>query len=88
MHRLQAVRLVAAAVLAVGAGVGISVVVCGASPATGTLSSSGGPVTWDGPATAGASPDGEATCIEGTNCDTFTLRIAPAITPAHACAFG
>jgi len=47
-----------------------------AVPSSGTLSSTSGPIAWDGPNTGGAAPDGEPTCIEGTNCDTFTLKIA------------
>lgn len=49
-----------------------------ANPATGTLSLSSGPVQWDGFAAAAAtSTDGEASCQEGSNCDTFTLKLAP-----------
>ena len=48
-----------------------------ATPPSGTLSATSGPIAWDGPTTGGTSPDGEATCVEGVNCDTFTLTIAP-----------
>src|ERR1700704_1949793 len=49
-----------------------------AAPSSGTLSLTSGPVSWDGfSSAAAASPDGEATCVEGTNCDTFTLTLAP-----------
>ena len=48
-----------------------------ATPSSGTLSSTSGPITWDGASTGGTSPDGEATCIEGTTCETFVLKIAP-----------
>ncbi|HYX29396.1 MAG TPA: hypothetical protein VE863_12600, partial [Pyrinomonadaceae bacterium] len=52
-----------------------------ASPASGTLATTG-PVapftgTWTGTATGGSSPNGESTCVEGTNCDTFRLTVAP-----------
>ena len=33
--------------------------------------------TWTGNATGGSSPNGESTCVEGTNCDTFRLTVAP-----------
>ena len=33
-------------------------------------------VAWVGTAPGGASPDGEATCVDGTNCDTFTLTLS------------
>jgi hypothetical protein len=50
-----------------------------AAPSSATLGPGSGPVAWDGfPAAATASPDGEATCVEGTSCDTFTLTLAPA----------
>ena len=49
-----------------------------AAPSSATLSLTSGPVSWDGFSSAAAgSPDGEATCVEGTNCDTFTLTLAP-----------
>ena len=54
-----------------------SVLIYAATPPKGTLSSTSGPVSWDGPANGGTSPDGESTCLEGTTCDTFTLTIAP-----------
>jgi hypothetical protein len=48
-----------------------------AAPSSATLGVSSGPVAWDGfSALAAASPDGEATCVEGTSCDTFTLKLA------------
>ena len=47
-----------------------------ATPASGTLSP-GATATWHGFAAVAASPQGEATCTEGTSCDTFTLRLAP-----------
>jgi hypothetical protein len=51
-----------------------------ANPAAKTLSPTGAKVTWDGTATGGASVD-ESTCVEGVNCDTFTLTLAG--TPAQ-----
>ena len=42
----------------------------GLNPATGTS------VTWNGTAPGGASPEGETTCVEGVNCDTYTLSLS------------
>lgn len=48
-----------------------------ADPAAGTLGpTTGQSVTWKGTAPGGASPEGEATCVEGTNCETFTLTLS------------
>src|SRR5437763_7788126 len=52
-----------------------------ANPASGTIAVTG-PVapftgTWTGTAAGGSSPNGESTCVEGTNCDTFRLTVAP-----------
>jgi hypothetical protein len=51
-----------------------------AAPASGTISPTGpvAPFTgaWDGTAVGGSSA-GEATCVEGINCDTFTLTVSP-----------
>jgi hypothetical protein len=63
--------------LAIGIAGTLSVLVRAATPASGTLSATSGAISWDGPTTGGASPDGEVTCLDGTNCDTFTLKIAP-----------
>ena len=47
-----------------------------ATPPSGTIGPTATtPVAWDGPATGGASAN-ESTCIEGTNCDTFTLNVS------------
>ncbi len=51
-----------------------------ANPSTGTIAPAG-PVTpftgsWDGTATGTGSVNGESTCLEGTNCDTFTLTVS------------
>jgi hypothetical protein len=62
----------------------IAIVVCavaalrtGAStPPAGTITPTSTQITWDGTATGGASPDGENTCTEGSNCDTYTLTVA------------
>src|SRR5260370_36045529 len=48
-----------------------------ATPPGGTLSLTSGPVAWNGFPGPGASPDGETTCVDGTNCDTFTVTVAP-----------
>jgi hypothetical protein len=47
-----------------------------ASPATGTISPAGSPLSWNGTAVGGSSA-GEDTCTEGVNCDTFRLTVAP-----------
>lgn len=45
-------------------------------PASGTLAPGGGSITFAGTALGGASPEAETTCVEGVNCDTFTLTVA------------
>ena len=47
-----------------------------ATPAGGTLAP-GATASWKGFAAVASSPGGETSCVEGTNCDTFTLRVAP-----------
>ena len=50
-----------------------------AAPASGNISSAvGSTVNWNGTAPGGASPEGEATCVDGTNCDVYTLNVAGA----------
>ena len=46
-----------------------------ANPTSGMISTSSPPLAWDGTALGGTS-NGEATCVEGVNCDTFTLTVA------------
>src|SRR6266700_4442616 len=46
-----------------------------AMPASGTLNPDGLPVNWAGTAAGGGSLD-ESTCVEGVNCDTFTLTLS------------
>lgn len=49
------------------------------NPTAGTLSPAAGTsVTWIGTAPGGASPEGETTCVEGTNCETYTLTLSGA----------
>jgi len=45
-----------------------------ANPTTGTMSPTSAPVSWTGTAVGGAY-NGESTCAEGVNCDTFTLTV-------------
>ncbi len=45
-----------------------------ASPTAGSISPTSKPVTWMATATGGAS-NGEDTCVEGVNCDTFKLTV-------------
>ena len=51
-----------------------------ANPTSGTISLSSPPVSWTGTA-AGGTYNGESTCVEGINCDTFTLTVTG--TPAQ-----
>jgi hypothetical protein len=45
-------------------------------PTSGSISvNTTTPVTWQGTILGGASPDGENTCVQGVNCDTFTLTL-------------
>ncbi len=46
-----------------------------ATPSSGTLGPTGPTVNWTGTATGGSSLD-ESTCVEGVNCDTFTLTLS------------
>jgi hypothetical protein len=46
-----------------------------ANPTSGTITPSSPPVTWMATAAGGAS-NGEDTCVEGVNCDTFTLTVS------------
>ncbi len=46
-----------------------------ANPTSGTISPTSMPLTWDGTA-AGGTYNGESTCVEGVNCDTFTLTVS------------
>src|SRR5213596_1394715 len=46
-----------------------------ATPGSGTLNPTGPTVNWAGTATGGSSLD-ESTCVEGVNCDTFTLTLS------------
>jgi hypothetical protein len=48
-----------------------------ASPSSGSLSSSTTTAQWSGTAGLAASPEGETTCVDGTNCDVYTLKVAP-----------
>ncbi len=46
-------------------------------PASGAVAPVvGASVAWNGTAPGGASPEGETTCVEGTNCDTYTLNVS------------
>src|ERR1700757_5138233 len=51
-----------------------------AQPSSGTLNPGGSAVNWVGTAVGGGSLD-ESTCVEGVNCDTFTLTLSD--TPAN-----
>jgi hypothetical protein len=47
-----------------------------ANPASGTIMPASAPLSWNGTAAGGVSGTGEATCVEGTSCDTFTLTVS------------
>jgi hypothetical protein len=51
-----------------------------ANPTSGTMSPTSPPLGWDGSG-AGGTSNGEETCVEGVNCDTFLLTVAG--TPAQ-----
>ena len=75
LHR----RIARAALFAVMISLALSALASAAAPSSATVSPTSGPVSWDGfGSVAAASPDGEATCVEGTTCDTFTLKLAAA----------
>ena len=79
MQRVHKGAVAAALILMAVLAMTFSALMRAAAPSSATLSPTSGPVAWDGfSSAAAASPDGEATCIEGTNCDAFTLTLAPA----------
>ena len=48
-----------------------------ANPTSGSLSpTSGTSVTWNGTSPGGASPEGETTCVENVNCETYMLSLS------------
>ncbi len=50
-----------------------------ASPTSGTVVPTvGSAANWTGTAIGGTSPEGETTCVDGTNCDTYTLNVSGA----------
>jgi hypothetical protein len=50
-----------------------------AAPSAGTVApTTGATASWNGTATGGSSPEGETTCVDGLNCDTYTLNVAGA----------
>ncbi len=56
-------------------GCGLSILrIRAASPTSGMISLTSPPVSWTGTA-AGGAYNGEGTCVEGVNCDTFTLTV-------------
>src|SRR5262249_28052430 len=50
-----------------------------AQPSSGTLNPGGSQLNWVGTAVGGGSID-ESTCVEGVNCDTFTLTLSGTLT--------
>lgn len=63
------------ALCAVGAWLGA--ISFAANPPGGAISATGAPVSWVGTATGTGSANGESSCVEGVNCDTFTLTVNP-----------
>lgn len=53
---------------------GLSIFLRAANPTSGTISLNSGQISWTGTA-AGGTSNGESTCVEGVNCDTFTLTV-------------
>jgi len=77
LHTCRALRVALGLVVACGMALTMSVLTRAAAPASGTLTPTSGPVSWDSfAAAAAASPQGEDTCVETVNCDTFTLKLA------------
>jgi hypothetical protein len=77
MQHLQD-RRTAACIVAVALAITWSALTRAAAPSSATLSPTSGSVAWDGfSSVAATSPDGDNTCVEATNCDTFTLTLAP-----------
>jgi hypothetical protein len=48
-----------------------------ANPPAGSISVNSSPVTWVGTATGTGAANGESSCVENVNCDTFTLTVDP-----------
>ncbi len=48
-----------------------------ASPTSGTITPTGPAVTFTGTVDGTGAAQGESTCVDGVNCDTFTLTVAP-----------
>ncbi len=46
-----------------------------ATPASGSIGVAGAPLAWDGTATGTGAANGESSCVEGVNCDTYTLTV-------------
>lgn len=47
-----------------------------AMPASGSIGTGGPALAWDGTAPGTGAANGESTCVEGVNCDTFTLTVS------------
>ncbi len=57
-------------------GVLLTMVSFAANPASGTINTTTNtPVAWDGTATGTGAANGESSCVENVNCDTFTLTV-------------
>ncbi len=77
LHNVRAVRVTFLAT-AIGLAIAFSQLRA-ATPSSGTLSPTSGPVSWSGFTTAAAaSPQGETTCVDTVNCDVFTVKLAAA----------
>ncbi len=60
-------------------GIWLGAISYAANPTSGNISATTTTaVTWDGIATGTGSADGESSCVEGVNCDTFVLNVSAA----------
>src|SRR6266403_2313432 len=46
-----------------------------AQPASGSIGPATAALVWDGTATGTGAANGESTCVDGVNCDSFTLTV-------------
>ena len=77
LSKSSPVRWMFASVLLVAAFVSLVAVfkTGAANPTTGAISPTSAPLAWDGTAAGGVSATGEMTCVDGVNCDTFTITV-------------
>jgi len=56
--------------------VGVLPRVLASAPTAGTIGTGGPALAWTGTATATGAANGESSCVEGVNCDSFTLTVS------------